>query len=112
MQNEQAIEVLAHYDCMLFPTHYDGEGFPGVILEAYMAGIPVIASRWKFNDEFVFDGRTGYLHTEKSKDDLLLKIQEFVSTNIEFSQNCKLEAKKYSEEKVYPILDELIKNRR
>lgn len=48
--------ALNGYDALLLPTFYPGEGHPGVILEAYAAGIPVIASRWMGIPEVVPDG--------------------------------------------------------
>ncbi len=36
--------MLQHYDMLLFPTHWIGEGYPGIIIEAYHAGIPVITT--------------------------------------------------------------------
>lgn len=45
--------TLSEYDVMLFPTHHMTEGFPGVILDAYIAGIPIIASNWENSQEFV-----------------------------------------------------------
>ena len=40
---------LSSYDLLLFPTYYPGEGFPGVLIDAFFSGITVIASNWKFN---------------------------------------------------------------
>ena len=54
-------EKLADYDVMLFPTYWDGEGFPGVVLDAYMAGLPIIATDWNLNKEVITDEKTGYL---------------------------------------------------
>ncbi|MGY6629518.1 MAG: glycosyltransferase family 4 protein [Wenzhouxiangella sp.] len=56
---EQVVSTLAAYDALLFPTWYSGEGFPGVIVEAYAAGIPVVASDWQDNSEVVEHGVTG-----------------------------------------------------
>lgn len=53
--------VLARYHFMLFPTYWHGEGFPGVVIDAYIAGVPIIASDWNFNREFVSDGSTGLI---------------------------------------------------
>lgn len=39
--------LLPGYDVLALPTYYPGEGYPGVILEAYGAGLPVITSRWQ-----------------------------------------------------------------
>jgi glycosyltransferase involved in cell wall biosynthesis len=43
---EDVIQTLAGYDALILPSYWEGEGHPGVILEAYCAGIPVIATRW------------------------------------------------------------------
>lgn len=54
-------EELASYDVMLFPTYWMGEGFPGAIVDAYIAGLPVIASDWNLNREVVEEGKTGWI---------------------------------------------------
>lgn len=54
-------DELARYDVMLFPTYWEGEGFPGVIIDAYIAGLPVIASDWNLNRDVVEDGKTGWI---------------------------------------------------
>ena len=53
--------TLEKYDAMLLPTHFFTEGLPGSIVDAYISGIPVIATRWKHATEFIDDGRTGIL---------------------------------------------------
>ncbi len=45
LQPDEIYQVLSEYDLMLFPTQYYTEGFPGSILDAYISGLPVIASR-------------------------------------------------------------------
>ncbi|MCL6247804.1 glycosyltransferase [Acinetobacter sp. ANC 4945] len=54
-------DVLENYDLMVFPTKYFTEGFPGSILDAYISGIPVIASDWMNAHEFIVDKCTGYI---------------------------------------------------
>jgi len=56
---EGAYQQFSEYHAMLFPTHWKGEGFPGVVIDAYVAGLPVIASDWNVNREVVSDGVTG-----------------------------------------------------
>lgn len=48
-------------DIFCFPTHYSAEGFPVVLLEAMMFGLPVIATQWRGIPDIVDDGTTGYL---------------------------------------------------
>lgn len=61
LEPNKIVSTLRAYDAMLFPTHYFTEGFPGSILDAYRAGIPVIATRWKYAAEFVQENVTGYI---------------------------------------------------
>ena len=56
---DRSYAAFAGYHAMLFPTHWMGEGFPGVVIDAYVAGLPVIASDWNMNREVVEDGSTG-----------------------------------------------------
>ncbi len=53
LEPDKVPTVLAQYDALLLPTYYLGEGYPGIILEAFSAGIPVIASSWKAIPELV-----------------------------------------------------------
>lgn len=62
---EQVTEVLPRYDALILPTFYPGEGYPGVILEAYSHGLPVIATEWRAIPEIV-DETSGILIPIKS----------------------------------------------
>lgn len=55
----KSVEVIKDYFAMLFPTYYEGEGFAGTIIDAHSAGVPIIASDWKYNREIVQDGVDG-----------------------------------------------------
>lgn len=61
LQHAKGYDILALYDVMLFPTYWEGEGFPGVIIDAYIAGLPIIASDWSLNSEFIIDNETGFI---------------------------------------------------
>ena len=61
LQPDQIYSVLSRYDLMLFPTKYYTEGFPGSILDSYIAGVPVIVTNWLNAREFVDDGETGFI---------------------------------------------------
>ena len=61
-------DILATYDMMLFPTYWVGEGFPGVIIDSYIAGVPVIASNWNLNTDYIKNDETGVIiphHNQK-----------------------------------------------
>ena len=53
--------ILNSYDMMIFPTYYAGEGVAGVIVDAFIAGLPVIASDLGSCREVISDKETGYL---------------------------------------------------
>ena len=36
--------VLGEHDLLLFPSYYRGESYPGVIIEAFQCGVPVVAT--------------------------------------------------------------------
>lgn len=61
LRDTKNYDELAKYDVMLFPTFWHGEGFPGVVIDAFIAGLPIIASDWNLNKEVVEDGVTGWI---------------------------------------------------
>lgn len=102
--------ILAKYDIMLFPTFWHGEGFPGVLIDAYIAGLPVIASDWSLNADIVKDGFTGRII--KSNDLCSLKeAMEICLANPEtipiWVNNCRQEAMTYDISNV--LTDTLLK---
>lgn len=107
LDQNDTLKVLSGYDFMLFPTHYEGEGFPGVILEAYLAGLPVVASNWKYNSEVVIDGKTGMLFDTFSIESLVDKISLLIENPnrlYDMRNKCLIESDKYSETEILPIL--------
>jgi glycosyltransferase involved in cell wall biosynthesis len=44
-----------------FPTSYESENFPVVLLEALRAGLPIVSTNWRGIPEIVEEGTTGYL---------------------------------------------------
>jgi glycosyltransferase involved in cell wall biosynthesis len=61
LENNRVIEIVQQYDCLLLPTHWKAEGYPGIIIEAYSVGVPVIASRIGGIPEIVDNGIDGIL---------------------------------------------------
>lgn len=104
------LSTLGEYDLMIFPTHYDGEGFPGTILESVLAGVPIIASDWKYNSEIISHYKVGWLHDPFSAEDLsnkILKLFEEENNLRELRQNC-IETQKYLDGET--ILKDFIQN--
>ena len=55
------IPTLEEYDALVLPTFYEGEGHPGVLVEAMMAGIPVITTDFRSIPELIEDRVNGLL---------------------------------------------------
>lgn len=101
--------VLSEYDVMLFPTFWNGEGFPGIIIDSCIAGLPVIASDWSMNREIIEDGKTGWIIPHKSLDALVKQMVYVINNSNELNQmraNCVLRAKNFSIENI--ITDDLL----
>lgn len=96
--DDENYKILSKYHYMLFPTYWMGEGFPGVIIDAYKSGIPVIASDWNFNTEFIHHDYTGFIIKTHSVDDLksrMLRCIESIPNYTSMVDNCLKEATKY-----------------
>ena len=81
LQKEKVLTTLREYDVLILPTYYRGEGYPGVIMEAYSLGLPVITTKWKSIPEIVQDGETGILIEPKSTKELVSAIRFFDEKN-------------------------------
>ncbi len=68
-------KVLKDYFYLLFPTYYYGEGFAGTAIDAFAAGVPVVASNWKYNEEVIHDGVNGFVFEAKNNDCLIEKLE-------------------------------------
>lgn len=98
LRQEKNYDVLASYDTMLFPTYWHGEGFPGIIIDAFIAGLPVIASDWSLNADIIEDGKTGIIIDAKNVDalaDAMEKLIEDKTLIKTMSKQCSAHAMDY-----------------
>lgn len=69
---------LVQYDVLCLPSRYQGEGYPGIILEAFSVGLPILASDWRGLPEIVNHCSNGLIFSElsggMSLDDCLRKM--------------------------------------
>jgi len=75
LQPECVASVIANYNVLLLPTFYEGEGYPGVVLEAYSVSAPVVVTRWRALSEIV-DESCGALIEPHNALDLLRGMQD------------------------------------
>lgn len=112
MNNQQkSYATLSEYSCMLFPTYWQGEGFPGVIIDAYIAGLPVIATDWNMNKEVILDGETGLIIPIQDVKALALAMLTMMHNPDlvkKMSENSFKKAKNYHIDNVWPQIEKLI----
>lgn len=95
---DETTHVLKDYFMLLFPTYYDGEGFAGTLIDAMAAGVPVIASNWRYNSEIIKEGKIGFIINKNLKDELV-KVLSTTNMVNDMKISCLVEAEKYLPEK-------------
>ena len=103
--------TLSNYFALLFPTYYEGEGFAGTILDAFVGKTPVIANDWKYNKEIIKNGENGFIYPYRDINtaaeylyELYLNFQLYE----EIQHGCENEAKRYSTDSVLGEFDKTL----
>ena len=86
--NGNVYEELNQYDVMLLPSQWKGEGVPGALIEAKMAGITAIVSDWNYNSEVVLDGQEGIVLSETNPKGLLEAVK-YLCEDCDYTENLK-----------------------
>lgn len=108
---DKSVEAIKDYYALLFPTYWKGEGFPGTIVDAFSAGLPVIATDWNCNSEIVTNKANGILYSNEDIKNLKEAIEYLINGTVNIhtmKMNCISTAKKYQpEEYVKQIINRL-----
>jgi glycosyltransferase involved in cell wall biosynthesis len=105
-------KIISDYDVILFPTKYPGEGIPGTIIDGFIAGVPVIASDWKYNSSIITNLKNGIIIKDYNPQIYSQQINKlFKERNMlnALKENCYRERLKYSTEKLIGEFLEIIK---
>jgi len=96
-------DTLASYHAMLFPTYWKGEGFAGVFIDAFIAGLPMLLSDWAHNSEIIRDGELGILYPVHDVKALTDTMEKCIIGDInleEMAVNARNEASQYNAEQL------------
>lgn len=101
LQPSEVYQTLCNYDILVLPTFHDGEGYPGIIIEAFSCGIPVISTYWSAIPEIVNNLENGVLCEPNSVEELVGAIKKINSSNyLALSRNALESFKNFDEDKV------------
>ena len=103
LTEDSGYDKLSTYDIMLFPTFWEGEGFPGIIIDAYIAGLPIIASDWNLNPQIVKNNITGFVIPTHNVDYLTNTMRQCINGQIDllqFAKNVQAEVWNYNADSI------------
>ena len=78
LEPEEMIRTLSEQDLLLYPSYSRGEGIPGVIVEAFQCGVPVITTRWGDIPGLVQHEENGLFVEPRSADSLKAAIHRLL----------------------------------
>ncbi len=102
-------EIFANADIFCFPSYYENEAFPIVILEAMQFSLPIISTQWRGIPGMVEEGKNGYLVYIKDATAVAEKLQLLI-LDIELREKMGKESRKnylekFTMEKFYNNMD-------
>ncbi len=104
---DQSVAIIKPYFALLFPTKFYTEGIPGTIIDAYAAGVPVIASEWE-NFADIVDADitgTGYPFARPSQlKAVLIEIAREPEKILQMKKNCLLKVQEYLPQNALTVL--------
>lgn len=98
VENCDVLKTMGKYQVFVFPTEYTGEGFPAVLVEALVSGLPIIASDMNYNPEIVIHERNGWIFERGNVEQLTDRIRYCIQHReklCEISRNNIQDAKQY-----------------
>jgi len=88
VKQDEINKIFKNNDVLVLPTYYEGEGYPGVIIEAFMNSLPVISTKWRYIPEIVDNNVNGILIKPMSKKELKEAILFFNEENYQKFAKC------------------------
>ena len=103
-------DVLMGYDFVILLSSHIGEGYPGIVIESFNAGVPVLVNDWRFLGEMLVDGYNGYM-MEESLENLDVIYDKLTDKLLgELSNNSRLSFERYDQAVIYNRLNQKIQN--
>jgi glycosyltransferase involved in cell wall biosynthesis len=71
-------QAFANADIFCFPTFFQNEAMPRVVIEAMQFALPVVSTKWRGVPSLVKDGQTGYLVPIKDSSLIADKLERLI----------------------------------
>lgn len=75
---DDVAELLGRADLMVFPSRPQGEGMPGVLIEAGLSALPVVATDVPGVRSVIVDGTTGWIVGPENFDGMVARLAQLV----------------------------------
>jgi glycosyltransferase involved in cell wall biosynthesis len=95
--------MFADADIFCFPSHYESEGFPCVLVEAMCFSLPIVSTRWRGIPSIVDHGVTGFLCEIQSPESIQESLCQLIQS-LELRQRMGAAARTIYESELTPDL--------
>ena len=98
IEPEKSVDSIKNYFALVFPTHYYTEGVPGTLIDACMAGVPVVCALWGNAEDVFIENKTGWGFEFMNYEALVNTLEKILENPMEFQKmrySSTLEAYKY-----------------
>lgn len=107
LKQNEVLNTLSLYDVLLLPSYK--EGYPGIVIESYSLGLPIISTKLKGLEEITDQYQTGILIEPRNAKSLEKAIRYFSVENYsQFSENAKKKSSLFNRKQQTKIFLDII----
>ncbi len=108
LTGDEKIAIFRQSQALLFPSYFESENFPTVILEAFSFGMPVVSTNWRGIPDLVQNGHNGFLHEIHDKAGMTQSILSLASNNTLYQGMCLNARHDFETKYTMPIFEESV----
>ena len=82
LRTNEGYDTLATYHAMVFPTIHPTEGFSGIFIDAFISGLPILVSKWAYNEDFITHGELGLSYSAHDAEAIAKTMEHCINGDI------------------------------